>query len=191
MSGLVDFSKVRVCDNLHWFHPWEELATPGRHDRSIAAGGRGIYVTDETGRRLIDGPGGMWCVQIGYGSSAMATAIADQVLRMPYMSPYTLTCETSSLLARKLAETSSQRTLLEGIKERFDLPRVPRRSGANVAQRCGLARVTNIIPSVTRLPPRLMRRMWSTALRPGLATGLPFSRMKRLQASRVSAFEIA
>jgi excinuclease ABC subunit C len=30
-------------------------------------------------------------------------------------------------LARKLAETSSQRTLLEGIKERFDLPRVPRR----------------------------------------------------------------
>ncbi len=104
MSGLVDFSKVRVCDNLHWFHPWEELATPGRHDRSIAAGGRGIYVTDETGRRLIDGPGGMWCVQIGYGSSAMATAIADQVLRMPYMSPYTLTCETSSLLARKLAE---------------------------------------------------------------------------------------
>ena len=30
-------------------------------------------------------------------------------------------------LGRKLAETSSQRRLLEGLKERFDLPRVPRR----------------------------------------------------------------
>ncbi len=30
-------------------------------------------------------------------------------------------------LGRKLAETSSQRKLLEGLKERFDLPRVPRR----------------------------------------------------------------
>jgi excinuclease ABC subunit C len=30
-------------------------------------------------------------------------------------------------LARKLAETSSQRALLEGLRERFDLPRTPRR----------------------------------------------------------------
>ncbi len=30
-------------------------------------------------------------------------------------------------LGRKLAETSSQRTLLEGLKDRFELPRIPRR----------------------------------------------------------------
>ncbi len=27
----------------------------------------GIYLWDADGKRYIDGPGGMWCVQIGYG----------------------------------------------------------------------------------------------------------------------------
>jgi len=50
------------------------------------------------------------------------------------------------------------------------------------------ARDKQVIPSVTRLPRRLLRRTWSTALRPGLATGLPFSRMKRLQASYIGVY---
>ena len=33
----------------------------------------GVYVYDENGNRLLDGPGGMWCVQIGYGRDEMAS----------------------------------------------------------------------------------------------------------------------
>ena len=37
---------------------------------------------------MIDAIGGMWCVNIGYGRDEMAQAIADQVRRMPYFSPF-------------------------------------------------------------------------------------------------------
>jgi hypothetical protein len=43
-----------------------------------------------------------------------------------------------------------------------------------------VAELTHNILSAARLPPDALRRPF--ALRPGLATGLPFSRMKRLQA---------
>jgi len=58
------------------------------------------------GKRYIDGPGGMWCVNIGYGREEMADVIRDQVLSMPYCSPWTEANEPAALLAAKLAEIS-------------------------------------------------------------------------------------
>jgi putrescine---pyruvate transaminase len=100
----LDLSEVRAFDNVHWFHPWEELATAGQQNRTVVTGGKGIYLLDENGRKLIDGPGGMWCLQVGYGCTRIAEAIGAQALRMPYMSPYSMTAEAPSRLARKLAE---------------------------------------------------------------------------------------
>ena len=62
----------------------------------------GIYVWDGQGKRYIDGPAGMWCVQIGYGRDEMAEAIYDQVKRLPYTSPFTNATEPAAVLARKL-----------------------------------------------------------------------------------------
>ncbi|MBX7252846.1 MAG: aminotransferase class III-fold pyridoxal phosphate-dependent enzyme, partial [Candidatus Promineofilum sp.] len=83
--------EIRTYDNLHWFHPWEDMSHPGQHDRMIVTGGEGIYITDETGKRFIDGPAGMWCVQIGYGVPEMAKAAAEQMLAMPYNNPFGMT----------------------------------------------------------------------------------------------------
>jgi adenosylmethionine-8-amino-7-oxononanoate aminotransferase len=69
----------------------------------VAAGGDGIHLVDAQGRRFIDGPGGMWCVQIGYGRREMAEAIGAQALRLAYHSPWTFASEPSAVLARKLA----------------------------------------------------------------------------------------
>src|SRR5690606_36798227 len=84
--------------------PWEDMSHPGQHDRMIVTGGEGIYITDETGRRFIDGPAGMWCVQIGYGVPEMAKAAAEQMLAMPYMNPFSMTNAPAPRLARKLKE---------------------------------------------------------------------------------------
>ena len=73
-------------------------------DRTIVAGGEGIYVIDPEGRRYIDGPGGMWCMQIGYGRKEMADAMAEQAVRLTYASPWFFATEPSAVLARKLAE---------------------------------------------------------------------------------------
>lgn len=97
---------IRDYDNKHFLHPWEMMSSLGAADRTISTRAEGIYVYDETGRRLIDGPGGMWCTQIGYGRRDMADAIADQVMKLSYHSPWNTAGEPSALLARKLAELS-------------------------------------------------------------------------------------
>ena len=98
-----DIEGIRKDDNTRWFHPWEYLADPGHADRSIITHADGIYIYDENGQKLIDGPGGMWCVQIGYNRPEMAQAIAAQVLRMPYMNPFSLTSAPAARLAARLA----------------------------------------------------------------------------------------
>jgi adenosylmethionine-8-amino-7-oxononanoate aminotransferase len=99
-----DFKRIREDDNARWFHPWEYMPDAGHANRAIASHGEGIYIYDENGQKLIDGPGGMWCVQIGYARREMANAIADQVLRLPYMNPFSLTSPPPTELARRLAE---------------------------------------------------------------------------------------
>ena len=99
-----DNSVIREFDNKNWVHPWEALDAIGTQNRTIAGSGEGIYLVNENNEKLIDGPGGMWCTQIGYGREDMAEAIARQVLKMPYNSPWSFTSEPSAILAGKLAE---------------------------------------------------------------------------------------
>jgi len=102
-SNGVAADEIRAWDNEHFMHPWESMGV-GDADRVIAAGGEGIYLFDAQGRRYIDGPGGMWNVQIGYGRREMADAIAAQAMRLAYHSPWAFASEPSAVLARKLAE---------------------------------------------------------------------------------------
>ncbi len=75
----------------------------GHNDRTFVEGGKGVYVVNENGERLIDGPGGMWCVQIGYGREDMAEAIAEQARQLAYFSPFNNTNSVSARLAREIA----------------------------------------------------------------------------------------
>ncbi len=84
-------------------HPW--ASTKGwRRDEFMRVGGAdGVYVWDESGKKFIDGPGGMWCVQIGYGRAEMAEAIARQVMEMPYASPWSFTTGPAAELSHAIA----------------------------------------------------------------------------------------
>ena len=50
----------------HLVQPWPTVAAIGNEVRTLLTRSEGIYVFDENERRLIDGPAGMWCVQIGH-----------------------------------------------------------------------------------------------------------------------------
>ena len=103
-SGLErEKAVINQFDNQYWVHPWEALDTIGTQNRSITGRGEGIYLYNENDEKLIDGPGGMWCTQIGYGRRDMAQAIADQVVKMPYNSPWSSTSEPAAVLAEKIA----------------------------------------------------------------------------------------
>ena len=95
---------IRDYDNRHYMHPWEAMWLTDGANRTISARAENVYVYDQDGNRLIDGPGGMWCTQIGYGRRDMAEAIAEQVMRLSYHSPWNTASEPGALLAKKLAD---------------------------------------------------------------------------------------
>ena len=91
-------------DRTHQLHPWAPMDAWMQYDNMMVDQARGIYLWDGNGRRFIDGPGGMWCVQIGYGRQDMADAIAAQVMKLPYASPWTTVTEPSAALAKSIAD---------------------------------------------------------------------------------------
>ena len=74
-------------DHDHVIHPWTNYAEWDTRGSDIMAQAEGIHVYDTEGNKFIDGIGGLWCVNIGYGREEMAQAIADQVRRIAYYSP--------------------------------------------------------------------------------------------------------
>ena len=73
---LENIKEINSFDNNNFVHPWEHMKDVGQNKRMFAEKAQGIYLFDENGKKLIDGPGGMWCVQIGYGRPEMAGAIS-------------------------------------------------------------------------------------------------------------------
>ena len=55
----------RAGFNRHLLHPWAELGNLG-HDKAttVISRGQGAYVYDSEGNKLLDGPGGMWCLSL-------------------------------------------------------------------------------------------------------------------------------
>ena len=86
-----------------FIHPWEGFKAYGKNKRTIIKKADGVYFQDTDGNKLLDGPGGMWCTQIGYGRQEMADAIHDQALEMAYCSPWALSNEPAAVLADKLS----------------------------------------------------------------------------------------
>ena len=88
----------------HLLSPAEEMAKLGEESRPLLAYGEGIYVVDTRGRRLIDGPAGMWCTQVGYARQEIADAIAAQAMKLSYNSPWYTTNSPAAELAARIQE---------------------------------------------------------------------------------------
>jgi putrescine aminotransferase len=101
---LSNFESIRAWDSSHFVHPWEGMADFGHAQRTFTEQGDGIYVTTARGQRLIDGPAGMWCVQLGYGNAEIAQAMARQAMEMPYFSPFSNANSAPARLAREISE---------------------------------------------------------------------------------------
>lgn len=92
-------------DKDHFLHPWTHFDTFKREGSLVIREAEGAYLTDAAGRRYLDGIGGLWCVNIGYGREAMAQAIAAQVRRLSYSNTFVdCTNEPAAELAAKLAQ---------------------------------------------------------------------------------------
>ena len=92
-------------DKDHQLHPWQHFDSFKEEGALLIAEGDGCYVYDTNGKRYLDAMGGLWCNNIGMGRNEMAEAIAEQVRRMSYTSPFV---DMGNLPAAELAYKLSQ-----------------------------------------------------------------------------------
>jgi putrescine aminotransferase len=101
-SRLAD---LRERDRAHMLHPFtnhSDMHAVGTH---VIEAAHGATIVDESGRELLDGLAGLWCVNVGYGRREIADAVHAQMQRVCYYpSFFNSTTEPTIRLADKLAE---------------------------------------------------------------------------------------
>jgi L-2,4-diaminobutyrate transaminase len=98
-------------DRAHFFHPSTHMAQHAHGDtpNRIITGGSGVYIEDSKGRRTLDGFAGLYCVNVGYGRTEIAEAIAEQARTLPYYHAYVgHGAEVSITLAKMIAERAPE-----------------------------------------------------------------------------------
>ena len=87
-------------DKDHFTHPWQVFDSFAQDGSMIMEHAEGAYLTDMQGNRYLDAVGGLWCTNIGQGREEMADAIAEQVKKLAYASPFV---DSSTIPAAELA----------------------------------------------------------------------------------------
>lgn len=101
----LDTQDLQRLDKAHFLHPWQLFDVPADEANLVIVRGEGSSVFDSEGNAYLDGIGGMWCVNIGYGRKELADVMAEQARILPYYSAFTDTTNAPAVeLARKLAE---------------------------------------------------------------------------------------
>ena len=108
--GTFDVAELRRLDQATHLHPFTDHRSMHREGTHIIRSGRGCFVVDETGRQLLDGLAGLWCVNVGYGRAEIVDAVRAQMETLAYYpSFFNSTTEPTIRLAAKLATLAPPR----------------------------------------------------------------------------------
>lgn len=89
----------------HLFHPMSHPRKLDEKPPTVIREGNGVRVIDADGREMVDGVGGLWNVNVGYGRQEINQAIIDQLDKLHYYSLFgTMANEPSIELSVKLME---------------------------------------------------------------------------------------
>jgi 4-aminobutyrate--pyruvate transaminase len=80
----MDTTTSRGRDVAYQLHPFTNL---GRHETEgplVISSGKGVYVSDESGREYLEAMAGLWCTSLGFGETRLAEAASRQLHRLPY-----------------------------------------------------------------------------------------------------------
>ena len=87
---LENRDELEAWDREHFFHPSTHMAQHARGESParVIEGGEGVYIVDRTGKRSLDAFAGLYCVNVGYGRTKIAEAIAAQAHKLSYYHAY-------------------------------------------------------------------------------------------------------
>ncbi|MCV6591460.1 MAG: aminotransferase class III-fold pyridoxal phosphate-dependent enzyme [Silicimonas sp.] len=82
--------QLETWDRENFFHPSTHLAefARGTLPHRVVTGGSGCHIEDRDGNRMLDAFAGLYCVNVGYGRSEIAEAIAAQARELAYYHSY-------------------------------------------------------------------------------------------------------
>jgi L-2,4-diaminobutyrate transaminase len=103
--------QLALWDRESFFHPSTHLAQHARGDTAtrVIRTGSGVYIEDRDGRRLLDAFAGLYCVNVGYGRTEIAEAIAAQAKELAYYHAYVgHGTEASITLARMILDRAPE-----------------------------------------------------------------------------------
>lgn len=88
MNAVPEMTELARRDAAHVIHP----VTPPREMESdgarVVVEGDGWWITDDRGRRLIDGFAGLWCVSVGHGRPEIIDAVREQMETLEYFTTF-------------------------------------------------------------------------------------------------------
>ncbi len=73
---------------LHLLHPMAHPGSVRDAPPDIIARGEGSWIWDVDGHRLIDGVGGLWCANLGFGRKEIRDAIVAQLDELPFYNTF-------------------------------------------------------------------------------------------------------
>jgi putrescine---pyruvate transaminase len=104
-SNQFNATELWQQDHDHYLHPWTHFDSFKKVGSLHIVEASGNYITDINGQRYLDGLGGMWCVNVGYGRNELAETMAEQARQLAYSNPFVdMSNAPASRLAAKLAE---------------------------------------------------------------------------------------
>jgi putrescine aminotransferase len=99
----------RALDAAHHIQPFTETRALVSEGVRVITRGKGIYIWDSQGQKLIDGMSGLWCMQLGYGNRELAKAGCDALRTLPYYNHFFKTTNPwTAELAAKLARLTPE-----------------------------------------------------------------------------------
>ncbi|MGZ5939524.1 MAG: aminotransferase [Rhizomicrobium sp.] len=99
----------QALDAAHHVHPFSDTAALNKEGVRVITRGKGVYLWDSEGKKIIDGMAGLWCVQVGYGNEELAEAGYEALKTLPYYNHFFKTSNPWTIeLAAKLASLLPQ-----------------------------------------------------------------------------------
>src|SRR5438045_4101562 len=91
-------------DKQYVWHPFTQQAEWNTRDPIIIESGRGVWLKDIHGRRLLDGNSSLWVNVWGHNHPALNRAVQKQLSKIAHSTFLGLTHEPAIRLAKKLIE---------------------------------------------------------------------------------------
>jgi len=97
----------QAADAAHFLHPFTDFQSLARKGSRIITRAEGIYLWDSDGHKILDAMSGLWCVNVGYGQTALVDAAARQMAELPFYNAFFQTATPPAIrLAEVLAEVT-------------------------------------------------------------------------------------